>query len=245
MRCASKQNQNGFTLVEISIVMIIIGLLIGGTFGGMRLIENMHVNKAVQDYKSTETAALTFRDSYGRLPGDLANASARLPNCTSTPCSNSGNGDRMIGGLFNSANYATSVTDERFVFWHHLSSANLLTSVRNENDLAFGAGQPAASIGNAGFRVGGLFYYNWDSTPYWTRNHIVWLTGEDAANFAGSSSFSVPCRFLRSIDDKVDDGRPRSGRLIAYSCTTNESDAAADWSANMNNTGATAMFFRF
>ena len=61
MGCAHNKHQTGFTLVEISIVMIIIGLLIGGTFGGMKLIENMQVNKTVQDLKSIESAALLSR----------------------------------------------------------------------------------------------------------------------------------------------------------------------------------------
>ncbi|NJS13390.1 MAG: prepilin-type N-terminal cleavage/methylation domain-containing protein [Sphingopyxis sp.] len=96
MGCAHKEIEDGFTLVEISIVMIIIGLLIGGTFGGMKLIENMQVNKTVQDLKAIESAALTFRDSYGRLPGDLANSATRLPSCTVAPCATGGNGDRRL-----------------------------------------------------------------------------------------------------------------------------------------------------
>lgn len=84
MGCAHNKKLNGFTLVEISIVMIIIGLLIGGTFGGMKLIENMQVIKTVQDLKAIESAALTFKDTYGRLPGDMPNTAARLPTAPST-----------------------------------------------------------------------------------------------------------------------------------------------------------------
>ena len=86
MRCTHSQNLHGFTLVEISIVMIIIGLLIGGTFGGMKLIENMQVNKTVQDLKAIESAALTFKSTFGRLPGDMPNTASRLPNCSAAPC---------------------------------------------------------------------------------------------------------------------------------------------------------------
>jgi prepilin-type N-terminal cleavage/methylation domain-containing protein len=83
---SSLRYQKGFTLVELAIVMIVIGLLIGGIFSGLRLIENAQISKTIQDLKSIESAALTFRDTYGRLPGDLRNPAVRLVNCTVAPC---------------------------------------------------------------------------------------------------------------------------------------------------------------
>ena len=112
---ANTKQAGGFTLVEISIVMIIIGLLIGGTFGGMKLIENMQVNKTVQDLKAIESAALTFKDTYGRLPGDMPNTAARLPSCTDAPCATGGNGDRQISPI----NAVTSWAAALDVTWEH------------------------------------------------------------------------------------------------------------------------------
>ena len=154
MGCAHKQNQDGFTLVEISIVMIIIGLLIGGTFGGMKLIENMQVNKTVQDLKSIESAALTFKDTYGRLPGDIVNPAARLPNCTVAPCATGGNSDRILDvTMIADSDSAITTSSERFVFWHHLQAANLLSmNFRNIASTNFGEGQPDAPIGG-GYRI--------------------------------------------------------------------------------------------
>ena len=151
MGCAHKENQHGFTLVEISIVMIIIGLLIGGTFGGMKLIENMQVNKTVQDLKAIESAALTFKDTYGRIPGDIRNPSARLPNCIDAPCSTGGDGNRVL----DVAQWwpALTVTSERFTFWSHLQAADLLSiGTKNISDTAFGQGQPESPI-DGGFRL--------------------------------------------------------------------------------------------
>lgn len=126
MGCAHNKDTNGFTLVEISIVMIIIGLLISGTFGGMKLIENMQINKTVQDVKAIESAALTFKDTYGRLPGDTVNPAARLPNCTVAPCATGGNGNRSLDNISNTWEALTPAS-ERFTFWHHLTTADLIS----------------------------------------------------------------------------------------------------------------------
>lgn len=142
----STSSRSGFTLVEISIVMIIIGLLIGGTFGGMKLVENAQINKTIQDLKSIESAAVTFKDTYGRLPGDIANPSTRLPSCSTPPCSTGGNGNRVIGSWYWGASLAA--TDEQFTLWSHLQAADLLSmGTKNTTDLTFGEGQPEMPIG--------------------------------------------------------------------------------------------------
>jgi prepilin-type N-terminal cleavage/methylation domain-containing protein len=82
---AAPASHKGFTLVEIAIVMIIIGLLVGGIFGGVRLLDNARVLRTINDLKSAESAALTFKTSYGRPPGDVRNPSLRLQNCTTPP----------------------------------------------------------------------------------------------------------------------------------------------------------------
>lgn len=87
---------HGFTLVEVSIAMIIIGLLIGGTIGGAQLIWTAQVQKETQELKNIESAILTFKNIYRRLPGDIPNPSAVLSDCTDTPCATGGNGNRSL-----------------------------------------------------------------------------------------------------------------------------------------------------
>ncbi|MDJ0916084.1 MAG: prepilin-type N-terminal cleavage/methylation domain-containing protein [Desulfobacterales bacterium] len=65
-----KKSQAGFTLVEIAIVMIIIGLLIGGVLKGKAMIQNAKVKRLVSDVDKMRAAVLTYQDKYGMLPGD-------------------------------------------------------------------------------------------------------------------------------------------------------------------------------
>ena len=64
------RSQQGFTLIEIAIVLVIIGLLVGGVLQGQELIENSRVKQAVKDMNGTAAAVFAYQDRYGRTPGD-------------------------------------------------------------------------------------------------------------------------------------------------------------------------------
>jgi prepilin-type N-terminal cleavage/methylation domain-containing protein len=72
------KKQKGFTLIEIAIVLVIIGLLVGGVLQGQELIENSRVKQVVKDMNGTAAAIFTYQDRYGRLPGDDGNANGLL-----------------------------------------------------------------------------------------------------------------------------------------------------------------------
>ncbi len=75
------EGQRGFTLVELAIVMIIIGLLIGGVLKGQELISNAQVSASAAQVKATEAGISTFQDAYGAIPGDMVSPATRIPNC--------------------------------------------------------------------------------------------------------------------------------------------------------------------
>lgn len=221
--------QSGFTLVEISIVMIIIGLLIGGIFSGMKLIDNANVQRTVQDLKSVDAALLTFRDTYRALPGDIRNPNTRIPNCAAVPCSTSGNGDRMIGGIADGAAITTS--DEEFVFWQHLRAAELISFVKPVSDLTPGEGQPESPIDSGTYRVlghrNGIQHFQTI-----VGKHLLFVSTRfsEQINVAGTQNQnSIPCAQGRNVDIKIDDGRPLTGRVVMWGDCVTSASLVADY----------------
>lgn len=218
--------QSGFTLVEISIVMIIIGLLIGGIFGGMKLIDNASVQRTVQDIKAIDTAIITFRDTYRALPGDIRNPSTRIPDCTTAPCATSGNGDRTIGVPESGVLPITSAS-ENYTFWHHLSASDILSmGYKNTTDMNFGEGTPDTAIGG-GFRIqhstiaqacrmGGTG--PWTGTPPRRSGHRVVITG--AHNGRTDTSLTISCLQIMALDQKIDDGFAVTGEVKGIYCSS-------------------------
>jgi prepilin-type N-terminal cleavage/methylation domain-containing protein len=120
MKQISKQ-QSGFTLVEIAIVLVIIGLLLGGILKGQEMITQAKIKNVINDMNGVTAALNAYQDRYRALPGDDKGADARW-----TLTSQSGNGDGTILGTYNSA-VAASPYDESQLFWLHLRLAGFVS----------------------------------------------------------------------------------------------------------------------
>jgi prepilin-type N-terminal cleavage/methylation domain-containing protein len=107
-------NQKGFTLVEIAIVMVIIGLLIGGILKGQEMVQNAKVKRVVKSADELRAAVMTFYDKYGQFPGD-ENSAVFPPGIDTT----TGNNNGQIAGA------------EVFAVFSDLVLANLISGTYN------------------------------------------------------------------------------------------------------------------
>src|SRR5512140_628006 len=114
-----KHTQKGFTLVEIAIVLVIIGLLLGGILKGQEMITQAKIKNVVADFSGISAAYYGYQDRYRAIPGDDPNATTRW---TTAPAAIAGDGNGIVPGTYNSACPAVAVagTPETCLWWDHL-----------------------------------------------------------------------------------------------------------------------------
>lgn len=196
--------QKGFTLVEIAIVLVIIGLLLGGVLKGQELINSAKVKNFANDFRSIPLFIYGFQDKFKALPGDDAGVVSHVTGSTlaSTPASSQGNG--VIDGNWNSA----TLTDESVLFWQHVRLAGLAsgsTVVANDNTYW----PTNADGGRIGIESGsGHFIKNTDNTTFLQGSYVVCSQG-------------ILGKFAKQLDTTMDDGNTDSGsmRVVATNHT--------------------------
>ena len=184
--------QKGFTLVEIAIVLVIIGLLLGGILKGQELINGARVRNLADQNSGVQGAYYGFIDRYRQVPGDMTAANA-TPAIGQT-IFNGGDGD---GGVDNTIAEAAGV-------WEQLARANFLSG---------GFSLPIAAVTTE------ADYLADQNAPINAFNAPIILTRNDGYTGAGGvrlnlhMGINVPVGIARELDIKIDDGLPNTGVL--------------------------------
>ncbi len=232
---------SGFSLVELSIVLVILGLLTGGILAGQSLIRAAELRAVTTEFNKYQTAMQTFRDKYFAIPGDFKDATkfwgylVSGSGCTTnssqavaTPGACDGDGDGTLD--FNGTGNAAEV----FGFWQHLANAGLIEGTYtgiagsgSATDAVLGENSPKSKMANGGWTARNLNTESTVSVNYYDYNYgHVFVFG------ATISGFDTVAGLLKNeevwnIDTKMDDGRPGYGKIMAGrwgAC----SDASAD-----------------
>ncbi|MBU2642869.1 MAG: prepilin-type N-terminal cleavage/methylation domain-containing protein [Gammaproteobacteria bacterium] len=146
-----KRHQSGFTLIEIAIVLVIIGLLLGGILKGQELITQGRIRNVANDFQSMTAAINLYQDRYRALPGDDAGAAARW-TITAPTASTGAVGDGIISGAYNTA----TATDESRQFWLHLRRAGLVGGAADDDTTPPNAASGVTGVQNGAFAIPGI-----------------------------------------------------------------------------------------
>jgi prepilin-type N-terminal cleavage/methylation domain-containing protein len=198
----NRTKNRGFTLIEIAIVLVIIGLLLGGVLKGQELINNAKVKSYATDFRNIPIQLYGYQDRFKALPGDDALVATHVPGATpaTTPAATLANG--VINGAWNSA----TNTDESCLYWQHVRLANLATGSTTVDCTA--------------------------NSDYWPKNanggQIGIQSNVNLATFSAGNgppgnfvicSSNVLGQFVLQLDAILDDGNPATGSLRAILTT--------------------------
>lgn len=197
-----KKQQTGFTLIELAIVLVIIGLLLGGVLKGQELINSAKVKNMATDFKNIQVYIYGYQDKFRALPGDDKLASTHVTGgVNATTGGTVGNG--VIEGAYNSV----TSTDESALFWQHVRLAGLAAGPTDTADANY---YPTNADGG---RIG--------------VSSVVGNTAVTELPTAGGVSGAfIICsegilgKFAKQLDTALDDGNTQTGSVRVVTAGT-------------------------
>ena len=218
----------GFTLIELSIVLVIIGLIVGGVLVGQDLIKAAEMRSVVSDIEQFKTAANTYRLKYNAIPGDHSSAETFFGAANT----NNGNGNKII------EHYTT--TDDSWLFWQHMALAGLIQGtytgdhdVGGSLDATVGLNVPASKRTGVGYTI---HYTNLAiqfglSPPV----NVVMVGKDNATNNATTFGGAFSPIEAQTIDSKYDDGSANTGSIRSYIAAAAHDTTGCTNGANPNH----------
>jgi prepilin-type N-terminal cleavage/methylation domain-containing protein len=184
------RSARGFTLIEIALVLVVFGLLLGGILKGQELIQNWRVRDLISQQDGLKAAFYGFFDRYRAYPGDFSSASTTL-NCT--PACTNGNGNGLVRPA------GVDVIDEQIAVWEHLANAGF---VHGNYRYAAGDESSASAPGTRYARF-----------PQFITDNV--FEGGGTARLNLKTGNGIPSDVLAEADLKIDDGVPTTGSFRA------------------------------
>jgi prepilin-type N-terminal cleavage/methylation domain-containing protein len=198
------RRQHGFTLIEIAIVLVIIGLLLGGVLKGQELITSARVRNLISQQDGIKAAYFGFQDRFRAWPGDYSQATLNINQATAN-----GNGDGQIiaGAAAPVPALLGFQPNEDISVWEHLSRAGFINGAFTYN-AAYAAGSAAVNPYSSFLILRADNAYLDPNAAIPVRHNL--RTGSQ-----------VPADILAEIDRKIDDGSPLTGtfRFTGVSAT--------------------------
>ncbi len=215
------RQRQGFSLVELSVVLVILGLLVGGILAGQSLIRSAEMRSTIQQTQRYVTAYYQFRDKYDAIPGDMATAqnywgqAAACPGDVTHPSTDA----RTCNGDGNGA-LDNDTLMEKTRIWHHLADAGLIegtyTGVTggsgNNYSMVPGVNVPRGKAANVGFST--YYWASMSGDPNWPDGiyrNFMFIGGMQGGDLTYGATFSAG--EVSEIDTKMDDGKPAFGKI--------------------------------
>ena len=213
-----KRREAGFTLVEIAIVLVIIGLLLGGVLKGQELVNSAKVKNLANDFRAISSFVYAYQDRFRALPGDDRAANTHLNGGSNATTPTNMQGNARINGAWNSR----TASDESFLFWQHVRLAGLATGTP---DSASGDYLPRNAEGGViGITGDAVLTAPPAATPYPASFYVC--------------SQGIQGRYVRQIDTTIDDGNSQTGAVRALT-----DNAANDANARLITPADDALLF--
>lgn len=203
-----KRNQSGFTLVEIAIVLVIIGLLLGGVMKGQELIDSTRAKSIYNDMRGIQTAINSYVDRYRGLPGDSTVNTATTYGWAANYGANGNNDGLITVAVANT--FTTPQTAEGAGFWQALRTANFITGDPTSAALPTIATGGLMGVTNGGYGIAG---------------NTVCVEG-------------LSPKIAGMIDRQYDDGAPNTGLIRAASGATSPAVSTTATAGTYNETAS-------